>query len=334
MKKFNIRITILLCMITFVAMGMPMVKANAEDVGYAVRAIIPDNQLDKHQTYFDLRMTPDQKQVIKVQIFNSSNKDKEIDVKITNPITNRNGLIDYTQQIAKIDKSLKVPITKIATFEEKTVTVPAKKSITIPIQLQMSKKEFDGIILGGIYFSNHMDKQTEPKQQIINKYGYVIGLKLSETDKVIKPKLHLLSVKPGLVNYHTAVIAKIQNSTPVIVNKLTIKAKVYNSKGKKINQVDVKDYRMAPNTTMPFAIDWKNQKLKPGKYTLKLHAETVKQKWDWKKEFTIQGEKSKKINQKAVGIERNYTWWIVIGFSVVILILIYIIIRLKKKNIS
>lgn len=320
-------------MILFVVMGMPQIKANAEDVGYAVRAVIPDNQVEKNQTYFDLRMTPEQKQTIKVEIYNSRTKDMNIDVYITNPITNRNGLIDYTDPKAIVDKSLKVPITKIASMNEKTVKVPAKGSITVPIQLDMPKDKFDGIILGGIYFVNHDVEKTAPNQQITNKYGYVIGLKLSETDKKIIPSLHLTSVKPGLVNYRPAVIANIQNSAPVIVNNLSLNAKIYSSNGAVMDQKDVNEYRMAPNTTMPFAIDWKENKLTPGKYTLKLQAKTGKQKWDWTKEFVIPGKEANNLNKNAVTVQngKNYVWYLVTCFAVIIFILLAYIYKLRKK---
>lgn len=332
-KIFKSRIMLIWLLIIFVlSFAMPIEAGHAENVGYSVRAMIPENQIDKNQTYFDLLMKPKQKQVINVEILNNRNEGMEINAHITNPQTNRNGLIDYTNTQTKVDESLKVPITEIAAIEKTTVKVPAKGSRIVPIRLKMPEEEFDGMILGGIFFENHSDEGSAPQQQITNKYAYVIGLKLSETDVKVKPELHLRSVKPGLVNYHTAVIANIQNSAPVIVDTLTLNARVYNSKDKEIHKADVKDYRMAPNSTMPFAIDWQNQKLKPGTYTLKLHAETGKQKWNWEKEFIIPSKAARGLNNKAVEITKDYTWYVIIGLCLIILILIFIIIRLMRKN--
>ncbi|WP_379970789.1 DUF916 and DUF3324 domain-containing protein [Ectobacillus sp. sgz5001026] len=331
MKLFK-NMTYILAIIIFVILDIPMAVVNAEDVGYSVRAIIPENQVDKNQTYFDLLMKPKQKQVIQVEIYNKGNEDIDIDIHITNPNTNRNGLIDYTNIETNVDESLKIPITKVASIEKMTVRVPAKKSQIVPIQLEMPEAEFDGIILGGIYFEKHAGAEQATKGQISNKFAYVIGLKLIETNIDVNPNLQLKSVKPGLVNYHTAIIANIQNSAPVIVDHLTLKANVFNSNGKEVNQVNVKDYKMAPNSNMDFAIDWKNKELSPGKYTLKLYADTGKQNWNWEKEFVIPAKDAKDLNKAAVDIKKDYTWYFIIGLSIIILILIYIIYRLIRKN--
>lgn len=332
MKLFKSRMTYIFLLIILVSLNIPMVVGHAEDVGYSVRAIIPENQVDKNQTYFDLLMKPKQKQVIQVEIYNSGNEDIDIDVHITNPSSNRNGLIDYSNTDTIVDKSLKVPITNVASIKESTVRVPAKNSKIIPIQLEMPEAEYKGMILGGIYFEKRLGKDDTKKVQITNKMAYVIGLKLTESNTEVVPNLQLKSVKPGLVNYHTAVIANIQNSAPVIVDHLSLKAKVYNSSGKEINQVDVENYRMAPNSNMDFVIDWKNQKLNPGKYTLKLYADTGKQNWNWEQAFEIPAKDAKSLNREAVDLIKDYTWYVVIGFSFIILVLLYIIYRLAKKN--
>lgn len=313
---------------------MTKVVANEENVGYSVRAIIPDNQINQDITYFDLRVKPNQKQIIYVELFNSSKEDMEIEVHITNPITNRNGLIDYTNINAKLDESLKVPMTEIAKVEEKTVYLPAGDSKIIPIELNIPEEQFDGIILGGIYFEKRIDDSEKNKNgvQILNKYAYVIGLKLSESDKEIEPALKLKSIKPDLVNYHPAIIASIQNTAPAIVGNLVLNAIVYNSKGKEETRVDAEDFRMAPNSTMEFTVDWQNRELKPGKYKLSLHANVGTQNWEWEEEFVIPKVKAEVINETAVEIKKDYTTTIVISFSLIIFILICIIGGLIRKN--
>ncbi len=333
MKHLKIAILFVISILLLLNINLSQVKAKEESVGYSVRAIIPENQIDHSISYFDLRMSPNQHQEIQTEIFNSSNEDINIDVHITNPITNSNGLIDYTDLEVKTDRSLKIPITKIASINDMTINIPAGESKIVPIQLEMPEKEFDGIILGGVYFEKRIEKTAEKTSgvQITNKYTYVLGLKLSETENEVKPKLHLKSVYPNLVNYHTAVIANIQNSTPVIVDKLAINAKVFNSKGKVENRVDVEDYKMAPNSSMDFVIDWKNKELKPGKYTLSLHANSGIQNWDWEKQFVIQEGKAKILNEEAVEISKDNNY-LVYGLSFVILILIVVIVLLIRKN--
>nr|WP_263326491.1 DUF916 and DUF3324 domain-containing protein [Neobacillus sp. Marseille-Q6967] len=332
--KFKNVILIMISTLLFLIVNVSSVLANEETVGYTVRALIPDNQVDRSHTYFDLRMKPNQRQEIRVEIFNSSREEIEVDVHITNPITNRNGLIDYTQVEAVPDESVPLPISEIATLNEKRVSIPAGGSKIVPIQLQMPEKEYDGIILGGIYFEKVIDKDKQEDQgvQISNKYAYVIGLQLSETDTEVEPDLQLKSVRPDLVNYRTAIIATIKNNAPLIADNLVINAKVYNEKGKEIKKINVQDYRIAPHTTMDFVIDWSNRELEPGTYSVSLHANSGLQNWDWEEEFVIQEEKAKALNEEAVEIKKDYTLQIISGLSIIILVLIGVIIYLIRKS--
>lgn len=322
--------------IMFFLLFTPVISANDEPVGYSAKAIIPDNQIDKHQTYFDLLMEPNQKQDIQVEIFNSSNEDIEVSVHITNPTTTRNGLIDYTTIDAEIDETLQTPITDIAAVDDQPVIVPAENSVLVPIHIHMPNELFDGIILGGIYFEKRDNNEDVDGDavQLTNQYTYVLGLKLSETDTKIEPELALENVHTGLVNYQPAVITTIRNKNPVIIDNMQLNAIVTDSKGNKINQVSVEDYRMAPNSVIPFAIDWKDDQLKPGTYHVDLHAKIGSKTWNWKDEFEVKPEVAEKINKDVVESDSgsNIIWYIVIGFSTIIIILLCIIVWLLKKN--
>lgn len=321
-------------LLSLLSINVSKVSANDELVGYSVRALIPDNQIHKDLTYFDLLVTPKQQQIINVEIFNSSEEDIEIDVYITNPKTNRNGIIDYTDIKSKPDESLKVPITEIATIQQKTIAVPKGETRIVPINLQIPEKEFDGTILGGIYFEKKVKEQEQKAEgvQILNKYSYVLGLKLTENERKIAPELHLQSVKPELVDYHTSIIAKLQNSTPVTIENLAINAIIYNSKDKEENRLEVEGYKMAPISTMDVVFDWKNRELKPGTYKLKLHANVGSNNWDWEETFTIEKEEAQALNEKAIELTKDYTMYIVIGFSAITMILLGIITWLLRKN--
>ncbi|OCA83232.1 hypothetical protein A8F94_19185 [Bacillus sp. FJAT-27225] len=304
--------------------------ATEEVVGYTVRAILPENQVDKSVSYFDLLMNPGQEQVIVVEIINSSKEDSEFDVHITNPITNRNGVIDYTKVDAQVDDSLKIPITDIASIEKNKVKVASGESVAVPIKLEMPEQEFDGIILGGIYIEKSLDENEDA--QITNKYSYAIGLKLMENDKEVAPELILKKVEPALVNYKTAIVAYIQNSSPVLVDNLTINGVVYDSNEKELRRVDVDEYRIAPNTTMEFAIDWEGNELEPGIYKVKIHANSGFTNWDMEKKFEILDKQAKELNKKVVKSGKDYTRTIIGGFSSIILVLLGIIGFLIKKN--
>ncbi|WP_218775510.1 DUF916 and DUF3324 domain-containing protein [Oceanobacillus senegalensis] len=317
------------------------VSAASGEVGYSVRAIIPENQLDKNQTYFDLRMKPGQEQEIHVEVYNRSKEEAQFMIHITNAKTNRNGIIDYTNTTqTEWDETLIYPMTEIASIDEQRFRIPAGESNVIPITLQMPEEAFDGMILGGIYLEKVTNEETAEKQavQIKNKYSYVIGLKLTETDVEVEPELHVKKVEPGLVNYRTAIIATIQNSKPVIVDNLMLEATVLDASGKEVNQTKVEDYRMAPNSTMDFTIDWNYQDFDPGTYTLKLHAKTGEHSWNWEEAFEIEKDEIQDINKKAIKEteidqdDSNVTTYIIIGLIGVIFILIGVIVYLVRSR--
>lgn len=68
---------------------------------FAVTAVIPENQIDKSQTYFDLKMQPGQKQTIQVQMKNDTNKEVVVESFANTAITNSNGITDYSTVEAK-----------------------------------------------------------------------------------------------------------------------------------------------------------------------------------------------------------------------------------------
>lgn len=303
------------------------------EVGYSVQAIQPENQINKTASYFDLMMEPGQEQTILINIYNTSNEDIEVAVHITNPITNRNGIIDYTNLEAEADESLKVPITEIASIEENDIKIHANSTTQVPIHLIMPAEEFDGIILGGIYVEKIPEESEEKEEsvQIQNRYSYVIGLQLRENDTVVKPDLLLKEVNPELVNYRTSVIAKIQNRAPIIADHLNIQAKVFDSDDKEIRFAGVENYRLAPNITMDFVIDWENKLLEPGTYKVSMYVNNGDESWVWNEEFIIPEEEAILLNEEAVEIEKDYTGMIVGGFSGVIALLLMIIFRLGYK---
>lgn len=312
-------------------------KAYASEMNFAVQAIIPENQIDKSQTYFDLQMKPGQSQDLMVEMRNDTSEPVTINILPNTAITNQNGIVEYSDIETVRDSSLKVGFKDIATTENE-VTIAAKSKKQIAVHVQMPKDSYDGVILGGIYFTEK-SSQSEVKEskgsQIINRYAYVIGVKLTETDKVVNPELRLNSVQATQVNYRNVIAANIQNYTPSIIKDLKIDGKVYSKGGNKVLYSESREnLRMAPNSNFNYAISLNNKPFKPGKYTFKGVAKSGGREWKFEKDFEIKGEESRKYNKEAVSLEKDYTWiYILVGIVIVSILLIIILILLKKlKN--
>ncbi|UPJ19164.1 DUF916 and DUF3324 domain-containing protein [Bacillus cereus] len=315
------------------------VKVEAAEMKFAVTAVIPENQVDKNQTYFDLKMEPGQKQTLQVQMKNDTDKEVEVEVETyaNTAITNNNGITDYSVVNPEFDTTLKTPFSKIAKVQKET-KIPAKSTVVVNVNIEMPTESYDGVILGGLYFKEkeEEDKKKSEGVQIKNKYAYAIGVVLRETDAEVKPDMKLNEVKPGQVNARNVVTANLQNIKPAMLKNLSVDAKVYTEKGKDIlHETKKENLRMAPNSNFDYAISWDNKALEPGTYRLEMKATDGDQKWEWTKKFTIEGKEAQKLNDTAVEAKKDYTLYYIIGgilLLVALLVLVFLLGRRSKKK--
>lgn len=335
MKKFNYLFLLILLTGCFMFIGGHL--ANAADMNYSVKAIIPENQMDKSKTYFDLKMTPGQQQTIFLELENTSDQEITLQVETNTATTNRNGVINYGASGEARDKSLSYDINELIKGDNEVVLLPKEKK-RAGYTLKMPEKTFDGILLSGFYIHKKQTQEElelEKNIQIKNDFSYIIGMRLSETDKKVKPELKLTNITPGLQNYRTVVNATIQNSSPTIISAMTVEAKIKKKGSNKILHETKKiNQSMAPNSSYEFPISWDNKELIPGKYTLSLKVNTEeKDEWKFSKEFEIKGD-VKNLNEEAVQLEKENNMLVYfIGIAILILISVfYFIIKNKKKK--
>lgn len=311
-------------------------QSSDEGVGFSVQAILPENQRETGVTYFDLLVEPDESQTLRVEIFNHEDTPLEVQVTPTTSSTNRNGLIVYEPQ-EEFDESLEYPISELVELDANTVIVPANNSQIVDVHLDIPEDPFEGYLLGGLHFEKVLTEEEENNEgvQIQNRYAYLIGLQVTEDEQQMEFNLELRDIVPTLVNYRTAVVAKIQNDQPNIMSDVIISAEVYEAGGEEpIKTAMMENVQFAPNSTMDFVIDWENQYLEPGDYQLKLLATSGEYEWEWDESFSIT-DKQAQISDEAVEIEQ-FSWMtpqllltVVILLIIIIFILLY---RLNKKN--
>ena len=322
---------------TVCILGLFGINVEAADMKYSIEANIPENQIDKNLTYFDLKMEPRQKQTISLTLRNHSDKESNFTIEPHTADTNRNGVIDYSKKLEKKDISMKYSFEELITGETKHTLQPNEEK-KVEFTIQMPEESYDGIVLGGFYIhkqADNADKEEEKSVQIKNDYSYVIGAKLTVTSKEVEPKLELNEVKPNLENYRTVVTANLQNTEAVIVSGLNVDAKVYKKGSDSVLHETKKDgMSMAPNSNFNLAINWDNQELEPGKYHLKLAAkDKMDRTWEFEKDFEIKGKEAKSLNKEAVELkDDNMKWYIIIGACVLLIatLLIVLIIMMKK----
>lgn len=314
--------------------------AFAENMSFSVTPVIPENQNDKSKTYFDLEMKPEQKEILEVVIKNNTEKEIVVEVHANTAFTNDNGVADYNQsERTDVDDTLKTPFSEIATPQLEEVTIPASGQTVVKVDIKMPKEEYDGLILGGLHFSEKTAETTETNEggvQIKNNFAYVIGVSLRETTKEVKTNLELHSVVPEQINYRNVVTANIQNTEAEIVRDLSVDAKIYTEHGKDVlHQTQKADMRMVPNSNFNFPISWDNKEFKAGTYRLELDANGDGEAYHWVKYFTIDGKEAKKLNETAVELEKEskLRFYILVAALVIILLLVLlIVITFRKKK--
>lgn len=317
--------------------------AFADGMGYSVKAIIPENQIDKTKTYFDLKMTPGQTQNLELEIKSSSSETLNLAVEPYIATTNQNGELEYSVEPEKNDSTLVYPITRLISGKQKVTLLP-KETKRITFSLKMPKKAFEGKIVGGFNVydeANNGTKETASKKnevQIKNVFSVVIGIQLRENLDKVKPELKLNTVKAGLFNYRTAITANIQNIKSDFVSELTLNAKIRKNGSKKvIYEAEKSEMAMAPNSNFNFPISLENQELAAGSYDLEVTAHSKKDEWTFNKKFRITEDEATQLNAEAVEIEKQPTnTFIMIIISVVsfifVLMIVFIVVLWRRKK--
>lgn len=334
-KKWMIKSSSLLIALICLVISETGVTAYAQTPGgFSIRAVIPNNQLDTKQTYFDLRMKPGEEQKLQIVINNSQPVELETEVRLNAASTGRNGLIVYTEPDVR-DENLKVAITDVASLETQKVTVPPLGSETVTIELKMPEKPFDGVILGGIAVTgSNTGNGTQATEGVSlnNTITYVIGLKLTENENEVEPDFDLASITPSLINYRTAVVAALHNKAPLIVKDIDINAQVYRKGSNAVlHELILNGAEMAPLSKGDFVIDWGGETLKPGTYRLKMTAGYEGKTWEWDKEFTITSE-ANDLNKEALGIKKDYRWLYLLLSLAILVIISNIAYRMGKRR--
>ncbi|MDQ0363292.1 DUF916 and DUF3324 domain-containing protein [Breznakia pachnodae] len=344
MKKIKNKIKFLTILsMLIVSFGIAVTSAYAQSetpVTFSVSAIIPENQIDKNLSYFDLKMEPEMTQTIQIVITNNSNEEITSNIQINAASTGTNGVIAYSEHGIQ-DKSMEYSIEDIAEVATPEVVIPANKSTTVDIKLTMPKESFDGVILGGVYVTAESNIENEEVNEngfeIENKIAYALGLKLTENEKQVEPNMNLKSIEPSLEAMRTAMNIKLQNSEPIIMKNVMIDAQIY-KKGENevLHSAKTTTAEIAPNSSFDFVVDWENTKIEPGQYRLKMRIEYEDHYWEWDEEFEIKDDKASSVNDDAINIEDEFPIWIIIiigaGILSLLLYLAFIFGKRSKKD--
>ncbi len=351
---------ILFCLAAFVAMLLtPAVHVFGSELNFAAKAQLPDDQVHKDVSYFDIKMDRGAKQTLHVDLRNDTDNEVEVDVGIASATTNINGVVEYSPNDIKPAKSLAFNL-KDHVKAPSQIKIPAKGNTVLNLDVTMPDAALKGQMAGGITLKEHQTEDQANKEKgkglsINNRFSYVIGLVLQQTTLPVAPELKLNTVKPSQVNYRNVISASLENITPTFINKVAIDANVRAKGAKKVlYRVKKEGMQLAPNTTFDFPIALAGKALEPGTYIAQLEVygnqssdgkvtrqiNSAKQRyqnhWTLTKEFTITDHTAKNLNQKDVTLKSTNHWWVYALLAVVAILLIVVvllmIVLLKRKH--
>lgn len=317
---------------------------DAAELNFSVEAEIPENQLDKDKTYFDLLMKPDSRQEIVIKLGNSTNKNVTVIPQISNATTNSNGVVEYSPSKNKLDRSAPTSIKETVTIDakQKEIDIPAYGETKLKLSVKMPKQSFSGVVAGGITLKEKPKEASKMKEDqgmaLDNEYAYSIAVLLREDEEVAKPSLILKSVTPGQLNYRNTIFTALTNPEARYINAVSVEA-VITKKGTKevIYKSNQEDMQIAPNTTFNYPIKLNGKKLVAGKYTVTMDVKGSNQSWKFLKDFDITQDKAKEFNEADVSIEKDESYLIkilIVAICILIIIVIaaLIIVSRSRKN--
>ncbi|MGG5302749.1 hypothetical protein IGK38_000362 [Enterococcus pernyi] len=332
--KILIKKFVLVLMFFFLTLGFEqLVLADSND--FSVVPVLPENQNPDVLSYFDLTVTPNQKQTLKIRIKNNSNESTKYNLYVNTATTNQNGIIDYSITDFEKDESLKLSLKDCLTLKEQYVDVPANSEKEVSLELSIPEITFEGIALGGITVEPTIEEGSEG---INNVFTRTLAIQLAETTKDIVPKLEGGEVIISQENLRNNVNFELRNITPTIISNVKAEISIKNEEKKTPILEQTKDQlSFSPNSKFSLMTEW-NKQFNPGKYTYNIDLTDLKgNKWSFSKNFKIKVEVAEKLNKTSVYKKEKfiekYFIYIVTILTILFIVLLWLIVGrfLKKK---
>lgn len=353
-KKMKKIVFLISAIALFIGIGY---QASASEFNFAVTPNIPDNQVDKTKTYFDLKLNQNTEQDLTMELRNDTENEVTIELSVNSATTNMNGVVEYGSNKIKQDKSLKYNLKDLVTIQSE-VKIPAKSKQSVPLRVKMPNEKISGVLAGGITLKEKKEEENKKSaassgMAIKNEYSYVVALLMRQSTAAIKPNLLLQNVAAGQNNARNVIQANLQNPEPTYLNQLKVQAEITKKGSSKVLFHSEKSgMQMAPNSNFDYPIALNGAKLAGGNYHIKIVAYGGKNengsftsgkdenglgikytyKWTLEKDFTIKDDVAKKLNQKDVSIKQDNTWLYFLIALLIVLVVIFLVIWKRKKQ--
>lgn len=332
MKRLMISMII---MLTIVTVCPTMSKAEGNSLSVEVEQ--HKNTLDKKDTSsFNLKVKPDEDYILKIKIKNGSKNKTSADILINDAYTTPEGVIAYGEEKVELPESMMDPISKIVTTKTKSVDLAGGETKEVEFKLNTPKTEFKGIKLGAIYVLNAVS-DSEKDKMFKNRFSYTVPLMLTESDEQIKPNLEFVSLENIQENKRNYLQIKLENTERNILSRGIFKLDLYKGETKVASQ-SKEEMSIAPNSYLPYQMQWGDNNVVSGTYTAKFSFDTPYGIWKWDKKFEISKKEAKNMNDSAIHVteEKSYLGYILAGsillFIILVMIMGYLWLKRQKND--
>ena len=309
----------------------------AAAIGFSVRPVLPENQRENGNAFFDLLVHPGEQQDLIVNVSNTFDEEITVFVEVVTASTSRYGEIDYTDRGGTMDETLAYSFEDIAQVEIENITIPIEQNIDIPIKLTIPDEPFEGMILGAIRILREpTETEIAESGAITNQYAFAIAVRLVQDENAenIPAEFILTGVRAELVYSRANIIATIRNPQPKIIRGAGVSANIYPiNSDTAVFEYDSETFDMAPNSVFDLSfIDTERRGLTAGDYTAIIEITYGGETWNFTENFTIDEQTAEEINEGADLAEQPASFWdsiplwAIIGIGAVLLVLIAIII--------
>lgn len=272
------RICLVAVMISGFCGGGQYVQATTTNFG--VKAQLPANQVNAKVHYYDLLVSPNTTQTLKLQVQNTSTGTQRFEISTNRASTTSDGQLNFNQHGLAQPKSLTYNIEALMP-KPRVISIAPRTTRTIALKLTAPKTSWSGVLLGAVHVAQ-LDTTT--------RVAYNIGLQLRATQTLPTqaPQLQFNGVTTKIRAIGDTISALLENPAPRIQNHLTLQANVYRLKtGKLVMKRQLSQASLAPNSVMAFAVNQVPKSLVNGKYKLTITANNDTKTWHFAKTFTI-----------------------------------------------
>ncbi|MHC5372292.1 DUF916 and DUF3324 domain-containing protein [Enterococcus sp. LJL120] len=350
------KLLISLCCSLFLWIGFVPIKAlatNTENsaaasqdianaMGFTFTMVYPENQTDQTLGYYDLVLTPEEKQTVSIVLTNPGAESIDIAVALNGAKTNRSGNIEYSKNDLPKDDSLKYSFEELVSGPN-SLTLAAGETKTLELEIQMVPEKLTGVIVGGLQLmrQNQVADETTDSQatsQIFNQYAYLIPIVLQQNTEVIPPDLQFNQAYGGQSSGQNVVFINFSNVAATFVNDMTVAVQIATADSQAVLYETKKtQMRMAPNSLIEFPVPIEEGTMQAGEYVANIQITAGELSWEWQESFAITDGDANQYNERTVGLldgnEQN--WQVIVGLLlgfVLIVVGVFFFVRYLRKT--